>query len=791
MVAGGRVHRAGAPAAVSAPPRLDVDPLDPQAPRWLADGIVFAFLGCLGALGAIQVALGGTTTVNVSWGLCYLGVLLAVQIGYVSRPGVRYRPGWTAAALLAQAIAVYVPHVQFGQWWVGLPGLLAGSLLLTLPTVAAIPAFAAVVASIGWLVAQSGWQPVDVVFHTATTAFTGLTAYGLTRLARVVRGLQAAQGELARLAVAEQRLQFASDLQALLGARLSAIMSRCERIVPLLSSRRGDTSQQVEDLLRITRDALAEVRSVASGYQNLSLAGELSAARTALESAEVRLRIEHDAGGLPGAVSTVLAEVLQEAVTNVLRHSDARWSEIAVHMTPHGVRMDVVNDGADEGGGAGRGMTSMSRRVASVNGELHSGIEPGGIFRLRVSVPLNRPEIPGDIGAGRARPDGYADALPRITHRLANGVLAAVLGGFGVIAVADVVAAYPGPVSAVTSIVYLVALLALQIGYFGRRTVRLRSKATVAALLVQAALVYLPMLQFRELWQDMPGFLAGTLLVFLRFTVAIPLFSVIVASIALLRIALGHDGLIALNSALSAAITGLVVYGLTRLARSAGELHATRNELAQMAVAEERLRFARDVHDLLGLSLSAIALKAELANRLLQANTAQARVQLIEIIALARNALGDVRSVAAGYQQLSLAEELSSAQAVLSSADIHVRIDRQDPAVSKPVGVVLATVVREGVTNVLRHSKAEWCEVTLHQVGGRVQLEIRNDGVHPERSAEDKRIGGHGIDNLGHRVVAVGGEFTAGPDTATTYRLRASVPVLNRATASPTPSRFG
>src|SRR5205823_5301028 len=122
-------------------------------------------------------------------------------------------------------------------------------------------------------------------------------------------------------------------------------------------------------------------------------------------------------------------------------------------------------------------------------------------------------------------------------------------------------------------------------------------------------------------------------------------------------------------------ISGLATFGLTWMVRSVTELRAARTRLAQAAVAEERLRFARDLHDLLGLSLSAITLKSELARRLVTVDPDKARDELTEILAISRLALADVRLVASGYRELSLQEESRSAESLLAAADVDVRIE--------------------------------------------------------------------------------------------------------------------
>jgi two-component system sensor histidine kinase DesK len=229
-------------------------------------------------------------------------------------------------------------------------------------------------------------------------------------------------------------------------------------------------------------------------------------------------------------------------------------------------------------------------------------------------------------------------------------------------------------------------------------------------------------------------------------------------------------------TAVSTVITSLVVYGLSRLAGLVTELHRARTEIARLAVAQERLRFSRDLHDLLGYSLSAITLKSELTHRLLPDNPARAREEIVDILDIARRALTDVRSVASGYRDLSLPEEAESARSVLSAANVDVRMRLDFAHVPPDVSTLLATIMREGVTNVLRHSKAEACEISVCPDGSAIVIEIINDGV-PERPPDDSPVGSNGLDNLSGRVDAAHGRLTAGVGPDGRVRLSARIPL--------------
>jgi signal transduction histidine kinase len=332
-----------------------------------------------------------------------------------------------------------------------------------------------------------------------------------------------------------------------------------------------------------------------------------------------------------------------------------------------------------------------------------------------------------------------------------------------------------------TGIGYLVALLALQLAYFSRSTTRLRSPLGYTLLTVQAGLIFLPILQQGDNWVSLPGWLGGNALLMLP---QVGGFLVFAASVGLVVwshvLSTGQPVDIFFNAG-ATVITGAIAYGLTALTKLIAELAATRKQLATMAVAEERLRFARDLHDLLGLSLSAITLKCELTSRLLDRCPEEAADELGEILALARQALSDVRSVASGYRELSFDQESQSAESVLTAADVRVRMDLEYDELPVRVRTVLAVVLREGVTNVLRHSRAQHCDIVLRQDSDEVSLSIVNDGLAgggPAVRPDDEPDDGSGIRNLSERVAKLGGALDCGEDTSGSYRLLVRLPLV-------------
>ncbi|GAA3234025.1 hypothetical protein GCM10020256_50590 [Streptomyces thermocoprophilus] len=230
----------------------------------------------------------------------------------------------------------------------------------------------------------------------------------------------------------------------------------------------------------------------------------------------------------------------------------------------------------------------------------------------------------------------------------------------------------------------------------------------------------------------------------------------------------------------STLLTGLVIYGLSRLSALIREVVAARGELARMAVTEERLRFARDLHDLLGFSLSAITLKSELIVRLIPTHPARAVEEVEDVLSISRQSLSDVRRVASGMREMSLEQEVTSAESVLRAADIEVSKKVTPVRAGRQADTVLATVLREAVTNLLRHSRAGRCTIEVAEQGGRVRLSVCNDGVDPAYH-DPSPHSGSGLGNLRTRIETVGGTLHSEVTGAGTFLLVAEVPASTAA----------
>ena len=219
------------------------------------------------------------------------------------------------------------------------------------------------------------------------------------------------------------------------------------------------------------------------------------------------------------------------------------------------------------------------------------------------------------------------------------------------------------------------------------------------------------------------------------------------------------------------AMASVAVFAFTRLIRANHELAAARAEVAQLATERERLRIARDLHDLLGHSLTTVTVKAALAKRLIDTDPERAKAEIAEVELLARESLADTRTAVAGYRDVRFATELATAREVLAAAGIGAELPGVIDDVPADLASLFGWVVREGITNVVRHSRAQTVKIT---VGGRA-IEIIDDG-----RGCNGQPGGTGLAGLAERAAALGGRLVAGPvDTADPmhgFRLRVEVP---------------
>ena len=223
-------------------------------------------------------------------------------------------------------------------------------------------------------------------------------------------------------------------------------------------------------------------------------------------------------------------------------------------------------------------------------------------------------------------------------------------------------------------------------------------------------------------------------------------------------------------------VIGAVNIQVAQRERSDARLRLAHDEIEHLARIAERERIARDLHDVLGHTLSVVVLKSELASRLVEQDPARAKKEMSEVETISRDALSEVRKAIGGYRSEGLKEELARAEAALKTAGVGVTSQLASVTMPAAHETVLALALREAVTNVVRHAHARTCEIRLTQIPGGCRLEIRDDG-RGGSAAE-----GNGLRGMRERIESLGG--TLARTTASGTALTITVPLSNHVNGS-------
>jgi two-component system sensor histidine kinase DesK len=379
-------------------------------------------------------------------------------------------------------------------------------------------------------------------------------------------------------------------------------------------------------------------------------------------------------------------------------------------------------------------------------------------------------DLPASAPAGSTA-DLAAPVPPRLARGITVGVLVVYAAQYLVNVCVPVGSYRPGAVTFLGAGIVAVVVVGLQLRHSGAEPgVRPAGWPwTLAALGVLAASFYRSAGASSLL---LLSFLAASGLLLIRHWSRWVLFAAVVVALPVLRLVdpVGETQTLAWSTyatAISAA-TSLLVYGLARLTWAADELHRTQIGLAEAARETERLRLARDAHDMLGLGLSTIALKTDLAAALLDQDPDRSHQETVQALHLTRLVDTDVEAVSGDQVSLTLATEVATARGSLAAAGIQTEIEVAPPG---PEADVLAPVLREAVTNVLRHSRATRCTIRLTLGGGAATLVVSNDGVTELSGGEP----GRGLVNMSERLHAVQGNLNTRID-GDRFTLTAVVP---------------
>lgn len=233
------------------------------------------------------------------------------------------------------------------------------------------------------------------------------------------------------------------------------------------------------------------------------------------------------------------------------------------------------------------------------------------------------------------------------------------------------------------------------------------------------------------------------------------------------------------STVLTCTMVVVVVISVFGTMRANLALQAAREEIERLAVTTERLRIARDLHDLLGHNLSLIALKSELARRLVNVAPERAASEIGDIEQVARTTLQEVREAVASYRQPALASELEAAQEILAAAGITYKYQGHGEmliGIPSAAEAILSWAVREGVTNVIKHSRARHCIIALLRDEDTIGIEVADDGRALSSVNEDA---GNGLRGLAERAQAFGGQFEATSRAIGGFRLAVTLPLVS------------
>ncbi|MFF5160937.1 sensor histidine kinase [Streptomyces sp. NPDC000348] len=321
-------------------------------------------------------------------------------------------------------------------------------------------------------------------------------------------------------------------------------------------------------------------------------------------------------------------------------------------------------------------------------------------------------------------------------------------------------------------------LMALQVGVFitqrpGREGGPARRAALAVALQCLVVVVSAEVLDME--FCVLAGYLAGTLPLVLPARFAWPLFALVVVTGPLAATRADGSPTHLLHMGLGLLVTGLMAFTLSSTMLTMRRLRQHREDFARAAVQNEQSRFARDLHDLLGHTLSALTMRAELLHRTFQSRPELAAAQTDQLLRTARQSMAEIRMAVRGYRELPLFSEVRAAASLLDAVGIDVTLRVTALPSRGEVGTALAAVLRESVTNMLRHSDVTRCAVLLTDGPGSVRLEVINDGA-TRAGRRAPYEGGSGLGNLTQRLAALGGTLESRLAPNGTFRLVAVVP---------------
>ncbi|MER8002645.1 histidine kinase [Streptomyces sp. NPDC095613] len=360
--------------------------------------LVISGLQCGVALSALNQEM-GTARGDLRLLLVALGTLVALLLlqSLHSAPAARriHRP-YVICTLTLQTALTYLPPLLVNLEWHGLGGFAAGSVLAVLRDRKGVAGLA-MVAVCDWAACRyGGLSYVETTLSVLVTIAVGVGVATLIRTTCRLASVHRAEASAIRKALQEERMRIGRDMHDLLAARLTFAVLRGELASRHIGSEDERARSELRGVLKLTRGALSDLRSLAHSFGDFSLIGELDHARALLGGVGVSVTVHEATRIPPGETETVFAVAVRESVTNILRHSEARACCFLVYRRQNEYVLSVVNDGAELPPGPveathGHGLANLASRAASTGGTCTARCTPTGMFELTVVSPQRAP----------------------------------------------------------------------------------------------------------------------------------------------------------------------------------------------------------------------------------------------------------------------------------------------------------------------------------------------------------------------------------------------------------------
>ncbi|MET7690693.1 histidine kinase [Streptomyces sp. NPDC005483] len=361
-----------------------------------------------------MLTVGARGAAFVAWALC-IPAMIGLQALH-SPPTARRLRRFSVWTLVLQGVLTYLPCLAFHTLWPGMGGFVAGAGAAGLRGRRGTGAFLTVLVvdtSVSW---RDGVPYTEAAVGLVVTLVVGLAVAALLRIACRLDWICRAEAQAVRNALQDERLRIGRDMHDLLASRLAFAAIRGELANRHLGRQNERARSELRSLLGLTREVLADMRSMAHEFGTLSLRCELDNARSLLESMGVTVNVREETAIPYGEIQNLFAAAVRESVTNILRHSEATQCTIVLRSKGETILLSVLNDGTHgthRSASTGQGLANLAARASELGGRCRAWTPREGRFLVTVSCPASastdrrEAAIPPAVQCA-PRPDGFA-----------------------------------------------------------------------------------------------------------------------------------------------------------------------------------------------------------------------------------------------------------------------------------------------------------------------------------------------------------------------------------------------